>query len=183
MPTCIYICQHVICSATCRHACTRCVCNMHARSAKHSASLHPPTCIPSHMRIQKHVSIFANHGILRLCIWEVSVMSYAQLRVLACCRYHFHFDFVIMEHINNLLEEASDFLRSQGCLETSLVIWRRPRREVIWRQRRELENLQGTFHYQFSSFTYGRMYFLLFSLVCLIIKKYCTTLTNMDGSN
>ena len=68
-------------------------------------------------------------------------MSYAQLRVLACCRYHFHFDFVIMEHVNNLLEEASDLLRSQGCLEMSLVIWRRPRREVVWRQRRELENL------------------------------------------
>ena len=46
-------------------------------------------------------------------------MSYAQLRVLACCRYHFHFDFVIMEHVSNLLEEASHLLRSQGCLETS----------------------------------------------------------------
>ena len=43
MPTCIYICQHVICSATCRHACTRCVRNMHREVLSTArVSTHPP---------------------------------------------------------------------------------------------------------------------------------------------
>ena len=103
------VCQHAICSATCCHACTTCLRNMYLRSAKHSASLHPPTYVPLRMASFGCGSGRSSLGVMR---------SYVSSLIIDIT--------VTFEHVSNLLEEASHLLQSQGRLETSQPLTRQP---------------------------------------------------------